>query len=223
MIFANAYKNVAPSNYLLEAFSNAGFKNLVYIPNSIEIKNYPYQIRTGFTPNLLWVRAFAEIYNPMMAVEVFKEIISEYPETTLCMVGADKDGALEKAKQYAKKHNLGVIFTGHLPKKDWIVLSSEYSIFLNTSRFDNTPVSVVEAMALGLAVVSTDVGGIPYLLENGKEALLVENENIQSMVKAVREVLKNPNETQDRTAAARQKATTFDWEIVKKSWKQILD
>lgn len=223
MIFSNAYKNVSPSNYLLEAFLKTGFKNLEYIPNSIEIQNYPFKSRSEIVPKLLWVRAFAEIYNPIMAIEVYRELKFEYPEAVLCMVGSDKDGALEKAKLYAEKYNLDVTFTGHLSKPDWIALSSDYSIFLNTSRFDNAPVSAIEAMALGLAIVSTDVGGIPYLLEHKKDALLVENENVHSMAAAVREAVKNTEESKNRIASARQKAASFDWEIVKKSWKEILN
>src|SRR5690606_41312383 len=83
------------------------------------------------------------------------------------------DGSLSAAKKYAKKHDLRVNFTGKLKKKEWIKLSAAYDIFINTSDIDNTPVSVIEAMALGLPVVSTNVGGIPYLIEEGKTGLLV--------------------------------------------------
>lgn len=223
MIFSNAYKNIAPSNYLFQAFSQADYTNLVYIPNSIEIKNYPYKIANEIVPKLLWVRAFAEIYNPMMALQVFEKIKSEYPEATLCMVGSDKDGSLEKAKSYAQRHDLKITFTGHLSKSDWIALAPTYSIFLNTAQFDNAPVSVMEAMALGLAVVSTNVGGIPYLLEHNNDALLVAKDSVPSMSAAVLDILNKPDETQVRIANARLKAESFDWEVVKKSWKQILN
>ena len=63
--------NVAPSPYLLEAFQNKGFQNLTYIPNTIEIINYPFLKRKVYAPKLLWVRAFADIYNPILALEVF--------------------------------------------------------------------------------------------------------------------------------------------------------
>jgi glycosyltransferase involved in cell wall biosynthesis len=218
MIFNHSYHNVSPSNYLLAKFREQGFNNLIYIPNGIEIENYPYQERKKAAPNLLWVRSFAKIYNPLMAVEVFSSIKKKYLEATFCMVGPEKDGSLLSAKQKAKDLELEVLFTGKLSKQDWIKLSKEYTIFINTTHFDNMPVSVMEAMSLGLAVVSTNVGGIPYLLENKKEGLLVQDNDVDEMVLAIEKIIENPNLFLSLTSHARIKAESFDWESVKHNW-----
>jgi glycosyltransferase involved in cell wall biosynthesis len=218
MIFNNSYHNVSPSNYLLEKFKEQGFDNLIHIPNTIEIENYTFQERKKATPNLLWVRSFAKIYNPLMAVEVFSLIKKKYPEATLCMVGPEKDGSLLEAKQKAKDLKLDVIFTGKLSKQDWIFKSQEFDIFINTTHFDNMPVSVVEAMSLGLAVVSTNVGGIPHLLEDKKEGLLVQDNDINEMVSAIEEIIENPDLFLSITNHARIKAESFNWECLKHNW-----
>ena len=222
MIFNNSCHNVSPSSYLLEKFKEQGFDNLIHIPNTIEIENYTFQERKKATPNLLWVRSFAKIYNPLMAVEVFSLIKKKYPEATLCMVGPEKDGSLLEAKQKAKELKLDVIFTGKLSKLEWISKSQEFDIFINTAHFDNMPVSVIEAMSLGLAVVSTNVGGIPYLLENKKEGLLVQDNDVNEMVSAIEEIIENQDLFLNVTNYARGKAESFNWECVKHNWFTVL-
>lgn len=222
MIFNNAYQNVAPSHYLLHCFQENKFLNTVYIPNTIEIDSYTFKLRSEFQPKLLWVRAFAKIYNPFMAVEVFKIIKEQFPDATLCMVGPDKDGYLEKTKQLAASYDLDVKFTGRLSKAEWISLSAEYDIFLNTTHFDNTPISVIEAMALGLPVISTNVGGLPFLLEDNKTAVLVEDNAVDAMIDAVKELCDNRAISENLAKNARAKAESFDWQRVKSLWNQIL-
>jgi glycosyltransferase involved in cell wall biosynthesis len=185
-LFGNSYANVAVSGYLRHEFEKAGFKT-VLIPNSIDIKLYPFRLRANPSLKLLWVRAFHKIYNPCMAADVLALHLKTYPEAELCMVGPDKDGSMQEFKRYAEK--LGVAdkikITGLLPKKEWIRLSENYDIFINTTNYDNTPVSVIEAMALGMCVVSTDPGGIPYLLEDGKDALLVKPGDSSAMAEKI--------------------------------------
>lgn len=222
MIFKNAYRNVAPSAYLLEAFSHKGFAPIEYIPNTIELVNYPFKNRKELQPRLLWVRSFASIYNPGMAIEVYKELKKEFPNAALCMVGPDKDGSFEKVRQMAKKAKLDVLFTGKLSKKDWIEISQQYDIFINTTHFDNTPVSVIEAMALGLPIVTTNVGGISYLLENEKTALLVPDCDKKAMVIAVKRVLTDTALQEKLVHHAQNLVQDFDWNKVKTKWNTLL-
>jgi glycosyltransferase involved in cell wall biosynthesis len=220
-LFGGTNNNVSPSLYLREQFFKAGFSNVVCIPNSIEIKQYPYDQRP-VAPNLLWVRSFSEIYNPLLALQVFEKLKIRFPKATLCMVGPEKDGSLSECKTYAAKNNLQVRFTGKLSKPEWTKLSKEYSIFINTTNFDNTPVSVIEAMALGLPVVSTKVGGIPYLLSHEEDALLVEPNDLDQFTKAVIYLIDHPHLAEKLSTNARKKAESFDWEKVKHQWFEIL-
>jgi glycosyltransferase involved in cell wall biosynthesis len=129
---------------------------------------------------------------------------------------------LVKTKDRAKELGLEVVFTGKLSKPEWITLSKDYAIFINTTHFDNTPISVIEAMGLGLAVVSTNVGGIPFLLEHDTNALLVPDNGVEEMVAAVEKLVENPNFYVKLTQTARNKAAGFDWAIIKQKWTEIL-
>ncbi len=222
LIFKNAYKNVAPSNYLKSEFSKEFSDNLIYIPNAIEIKNYEFNSREIITPKLLWVRSFAKIYNPKMAIKVFAELKNIYPEAELCMVGPDKENLIKECKLYKKSLNVKVKFTGKLSKNDWIELSKKYNVFINTTHFDNTPVSVIEAMALGLPVVSTNVGGIPFLLKDKENSILVNDMDTNEMVKAVEIILKNNDFRIEIISNARELAEKFDWNQVRKEWIKVL-
>lgn len=223
LIFKNAYCNVAPSNYLKYEFERAGYDKIMHISNTIELINYPYKERKELQPKLLWVRAFATIYNPKMAIEVLHKLKENYPEAELCMVGPDKDGSLVETRNYAKALNLNVTFTGGLSKKDWISLSHKYDIFINTTHFDNTPVSLMEAMALGLPIVTTNVGGIPYLIEDKKEALLINDDDPNAMVQKIEFLLQNKDQTVEMIQNARTNVEQFDWQQVKKKWINLLE
>ena len=208
---------------LLDSFQKKGFINVTYLPNTIELENYIFKERITITPKLLWVRAFADIYNPKMAIDVLKIVKEKYPDAELCMVGPNKDGSLEETKKYAEDLKLQVTFTGKLDKKEWIVLAKEYDVFINTTHFDNTPVSVIEAMALGLPIVSTNVGGITFLLENDKEAFLVNDNDSEAMAKKIDFLIQNPQVAHQLTENALKKAQTFDWQQVKQLWNTLLN
>ena len=96
-------------------------------------------------------------------------------------------------------------------------------MFINTTNVDNTPVSVIEAMALGLPVVSTNVGGIPFLLEDGVDALLVEPNDQEAMCRAIERLKSDPELVKQLTLNARKKVENFDWEVVKHQWKKLFD
>ena len=224
LIFKNAEINVSPSLYLQEEFQKKQFKT-VFIPNAIEIKNYSFKKRSEFQPKLLWVRAFDKIYNPLMAVEVLILLKKKYPEARLCMVGADKDGSLIEAKKMAKQQGVSdsIEFTGLLSKLDWINKSAEFDIFINTTNIDNIPVSVMEAMALGLPVVSTNVGGLPYLINHTKNGLLTEKNNASEMAEAIESLIENPEKATEMTINAREMVSEFDMELAKIKWINLLN
>ncbi len=220
-IFKKSLHNVAPSKYLQFEFNKRGYKTIL-IPNVLDLKKYKFKQRDIIHPKLLYVRAFAKIYNPLMSVMVLEKLMQIYPNTKLCMVGPDKDGTMKEVQNYIKNKKLekNIEITGVLTKEEWHKKSEEFDIFINTTNFDNTPVSVMEAMALGLAVVSTNVGGIPFLLEDENDALLVNPKDIDKMVFQICRILNNKlNHLQ---LNARKKVESFSWEENRNKWLEIL-
>ncbi|MFD1614973.1 glycosyltransferase family 4 protein [Gelatiniphilus marinus] len=222
-IFNKSHINVAPSKYILSNFEAMGYSNVVCIPNTIEIKKYPFKLRSFDKIKLLWVRSFSKIYNPLLAIQVLKALKDENIETELCMVGPENDGSLQETKNYAKELNLEVDFKGKLNKDAWVKLSESFNIFINTTNFDNMPVSVIEAMAVGLPVVSTNVGGMPYLISTGKNGILIEPNNAEAFVNAIKKIKNQPEKTIDIITSARKKAEAFNWGTVKNQWIKLFN
>ena len=168
------------------------------------------------------MRSFSKIYNPLLAIQLLKALQNDGFKASLCMVGPEGDGTLEEVQNLAETLQVEVTFTGKLSKKEWIRLSEDYNIFINTTNFDNMPVSVIEAMALGLPIISTNVGGMPFLIENGHDGILVNPNNVDAFVESVNWILSHPNETKKIVINARHKVEQFDWERVKNEWISLL-
>jgi glycosyltransferase involved in cell wall biosynthesis len=221
-IFKYSFENIAPSGYLKYEFEKRSYSTKL-IPNVLDVSLYEFRRRTNIQPKLLYVRAFADIYNPLMAIRVLKELKKSYPNAQLCMIGPDRDGSFAGVKQLVSKLDLNdsVEFTGVLEKEKWHEKSKEYDIFINTTNFDNTPISVMEVMALGIPVVSTNAGGLPYLLEDKIDALLVDKNDVIGMVDAISQFLTSQVKVELLTKNARKKVEKFDWKYVKKDWNKL--
>lgn len=224
LIFNHARVNVAPSLFIKSVFESYGYSKLVHVPNTIKIENYPFKERSLKTIKLLWVRSFSRIYNPQLAVKILKLLQEKGHDATLCMVGPDTgDGSLQATQQLAKELGVMVTFTGKLTKTEWTDLAADYNVFINTTNFDNMPVSVIEAMALGLPVISTDVGGMPFLIDQGEDGLLVSSNDADAFVVAILKLCTEPDLKNKLVFNARKKVEQFDWEVVKHSWVGVLD
>lgn len=221
-VFAHAHSNVAPSRYIQFEFNKRGFSNVFCIPNTIQINQYPFQTKAFDSINLLWVRSFSKIYNPLLAIKILKVLKDQGIRASLCMVGPDKDGSLETTKQEAKALGFDVIFTGQLSKAEWTNLAVNYNIFINTTNFDNMPVSVIEAMALGLPVISTNVGGMPFLIAHETDGILVAPNSENEFVKAIKQLIDHPSFANELAINARKKVEQYDWDVVKHKWSTLL-
>lgn len=221
--FSAAHRIIAPSLYLYRPFKHAGFQQVELIPNYIDIVNYPFKLRSKPAPKLLWVRSFHKTYNPNLAIDILVELQRDFPEATLCMVGPDKDGSMEVFRQYAQEKGVdhAIIIKGKMEKKDWIALSANYDVFLNTTNFDNTPVSVMEAMALGMLVVSTEAGGVPAIIQHEHEGLLFPCGSATLGANQIKRIL-NPSVSEAFSKDARSKAEQWDWSIVREQWLRVI-
>ena len=215
---------VAQTGYLAGCVSRQRAK-VRLIPNGIDIAAYAYRARQAPEPKLVWLRAFHRIYNPTLAVQVLARLASDFPTVQLVMIGPDKgDGSTDATEQSAEELGVSsrVTFAGAVPKSQVPSWLSRGDVFINTADVDNTPVSVEEAMACGLCIVSTDVGGIPHLVRDGEDALLVPARDAAAMSAAVRRVLSEPGLGERLSRSARAKAETLDWARVLPQWEALL-
>jgi glycosyltransferase involved in cell wall biosynthesis len=199
--------------------------DLLLIPNAIEVARYPFRARTRPLPKLVWVRAFHEMYDPALAIRALGILRERVPDATLEMVGPDKhDGSLERARAAAAGLRLdgAVAFRNAVPKSDVPSCIDRGDIFLNTTTIDNTPVTVLEAMACGLPIVSTNVGGVPNLVRDEAEALLVPPRDPARMSAAIGRLLSDSALAARLSRAARARAESFDWSVILPQWQELL-
>jgi len=221
--FKQADYLLVPSLYLARTFDQDF--DIHIMRAELPIALYPFQVRQQLKPRLFWLRAFNKDYNPMLAPRVVKLLAEDYPAVELLMCGSDKgDGSLQATQQLAQE--LGVAdrirFPGLISKEQIRQYGQEYDLFLNTTTIDNTPLSVIEAMAMGMCVVSTNVGGVPYLVTDEQDGLLVPSNDAQAMAQACRRLLTDPVLAQRVSRQGRATAEQFDWEAIKPQWEELL-
>ncbi len=223
-LLSSARVVTAPSNYLVEQM-RPYCETVRLVPNALDLRNYPYRQRRTVTPRLVWLRAFHEIYAPDLAVRTLALVRATVPGATLLMVGPDKgDGSLEKARAEARLLGLEeyVQFQGCVPKPEVGKWLQKGDIFLNTTTIDNAPISVLEAMACGLCMVSTDAGGIRYMLHDERDALLVPVGDAAAMASAVLRLIWEPGLAATISGNARHTAEASDWPVVLAQWRALL-
>lgn len=212
-----------PSPYLLMKMEQY-CKDIRLLPNPVNTSDFNFCIRKQPRPILIWLRAFHKIYNPTLAPRVIAQLVSEFPDITLFMVGPDKvDGSLQATQNIGFDLGLRntISFPGNVSKKNVPEWLNKADIFINTTNVDNTPLSILEAMASGLCIVSTDVGGIPFLLKNEENALLVPPDDPKAMAHAVRRIILEPGLASKLSANARSKVNQFDWGVILPQWESV--
>lgn len=214
-----------PSRYLWEQMIIYR-PDLRVVPNPLDLSLYPFRVRSRPRTKLIWLRAFHSIYNPSLAIKVLANLLPDFPDIQLTMVGPDKhDGSMKQVQQLAD--DLGVSnylrIVGPVPKLDVPLWLDKGDIFLNTTNIDNTPISVMEAMACGLCVVSTNVGGIPYLLTHEQDALLVPPADALAMSEAIKRLLNDSNLSERLSWAGHQTVSQMDWAIILPQWESLLE
>jgi len=218
-VFNRADRLLAPSEFIAKAFRPWGY-DITVIPNVLNLTRYPYVERTQARPALLWMRTFHEHYDPLLAVEVLARVAEEHPDVTLDMGGSDH-GLLAATEQRATA--LGVVdritFGGYLDFEAKLAAFARNDLFLNTNVVDNMPVSVLEASACGLVPVATDVGGIPDLLTDGVNSLLVPARDVDAMSDAVLGLLADPARYAELSRNARLLAERSSWTAVRPLWR----
>lgn len=220
-VFQRADRLVSPSDFLRRELSWLG-QPVQVIPNHIEIERYPFRRRLALAPRLFWMRTFHPIYNPEMAVRLLERMKSAYPQALLVMAGPDET-CLQEVQRLVAARRLEhqVSFPGYLDHEMKVRLAGEQDIYLNTSRVDNMPVTVLEMGALGLPVVATRVGGVPDVITDGVNGLLVPDDDDRLMAEAVVRLLGQPALAQRLALAGREFAESCTWEKIQAQWESV--
>ena len=214
---------VTPSPYHQVAFEKYR-PDIRLILNPINLEKSIYRHRLQAQPRLVWVRAFHEVYNPCLAPRVLHLLAPDFQEIELLMIGPDKgDGSLERMLNLAEQLGLRdrIRIAGGIPHEQVPIYLDKGDVFINTTNYDTAPRSVLEAMANGLCVVTTNVGGMPWLVEEEVDGLLVPPDDPGAMAAAVSRVLTDPGLSARLSANARHKAEAYDWSAILPQWERL--
>jgi glycosyltransferase involved in cell wall biosynthesis len=166
-----ATRLVVPSEYLRSVFAGFGLKAEV-IPNSMELEGFPYRRRERLRPIFLSNRNFESHYGVDRVLRAFAAIQERVPDARLLLVGSGSQEA--PLRRLARElGSSGVEFLGPVDPSDMKRIYSEADVFLNASEIDNMPLSVLEAQACGLPVVTSDAGALPQMVRDGETGLLI--------------------------------------------------
>jgi glycosyltransferase involved in cell wall biosynthesis len=220
-VLSRAHSIVTPSAFLANELLPYGFRAKI-IPNGIDLNLYPNRTRQSVRPKMLWMRAFHEIYNPQMAAETLRHLVSLYPDATLTMAGQD-DGLLEavRALTFEKKIQERVRFVGFLDASAKRREFALHDIFIHTNRVDNMPISLIEASAFGLPIVATSVGGVPYLVHDRENGVLVPPDDSAAMAVAIRCLVEEPELAERLSRNARTVGENHDWAVILPQWESL--
>jgi glycosyltransferase involved in cell wall biosynthesis len=214
----------APSPYLVNRIA-CYRPDLRLIPNGLDVSAYAASHRAVLQPRLVWLRAYHRVYNPTLAVRVVSILAREFPEIQLRMAGPDradssKEQTIESVTSTGMQAHVEV--GGGITKHSVPDFLATGDIFLNTTNVDNTPVTVLEAMASGMCVVSTNVGGIPDLLRSEVDSLLVPPNDEVAMAAGVRRLLTETCLAARIRGSSLARVHQFDWNVVLPQWQQLL-
>ncbi len=214
-----------PSSQFAHYFS-CWRSDILHLPNAIDTGFYPYRRRTLCQPKLGWLRKFDFPANPVLAAQVISLLKREFPEIQLVMSGADlHNGAKQQTLEVIAQEGLSsnITITGFISRSQLQEWFTKPDIYLNTTNCESFGIAVVEAAACGLCIVTTNVGELPYIWEDGVDALLVPPNDPQAMAAAVKRILTDPELASRLSANARKKAETYGWTVILTRWEALFN
>jgi glycosyltransferase involved in cell wall biosynthesis len=210
---------VVPSEYLVRVFSSFGLKASA-IFNIIELDKFAFRERNQLRPVFLSNRNLEPHYGVDCVLRAFARIQQQTPEASLTVVGdGSQREALEKLTTELNLQHTS--FTGRVEHEQIYEHYTNADVFLNASRIDNQPLSILEAFACGLPVVTTDAGGIPDIVTDQKTGLVVAVDDCKTLAERATKLLCDRNMSITITKNAREECSKYTWEVVCEQWLRL--
>ncbi|HEX5735898.1 MAG TPA: glycosyltransferase family 4 protein [Blastocatellia bacterium] len=211
-----ADKVVVPSGYLIEVFGQFGIRAEA-IANTVDLTRFRFRNRAPLQPVILSNRNLESLYNVECILRAFAVIQNRVSEARLIVAGdGSKRKRLESLSAELRLSNIE--FIGQVPPEKMPELYDQADIFINASNIDNMPVSHIEAFAAGLAVVTTDAGGIPYIVADDRNGLVVCCGDHEALARSVVRLLEDAQLAERLVKTAREDCNKYTWAAVREEW-----
>lgn len=207
---------VVPSGYLREVFARHGVAARV-VANLIDAGAFRFRRRERPSPAFLHNRGLEPLYNAACSLRAFAIVQRRYEEAS--MVVAHDGPCRKELEQLAAELRLrNVRFVGAVSRERMVELHEEADIYWMSPNIDNMPLSALECFASGLPVVSTRAGGVPFVIEDGENGLLVDLDDDQALAAAAIRLLEEPGLAARLAENARAELDKYTWSAVRDDW-----
>ena len=211
-----AHEIVVPSRYLRDVFSRHGCDVRV-IPNVVDTSRFSFRERAPLGPRLLSARNLEPYYRVDVVIEAFNRVKEVNPSATLTIAGYGSEEARLRRLAAAGARD-AIRFVGKVAPALMPKLYAEADIFVNASVVDNQPVSILEAFAAGLPVVTTATGDIQYMVRDGETGLIVPAGDAGALADAIATLWSRPDLAGQLAHSARAEISNYSWPAVRSQW-----
>lgn len=142
-------------------------------------------------------------------------VLKKHPTVRVLFAGGDDEpGATEHLKDAARKADVdrNIDFLGPVPFDPKVQLLQSSTIMILPSHYENMPLSILEGMAAGMPVISTRVGAIPEVLDDGKAGLLIDPGDWKALAQGINQLLDDPMFAVNLGAVASERAKQL-WDV----------
>jgi L-malate glycosyltransferase len=213
---------VSPSGYLVDVFKKFNIKARS-IFNIIDTEKFNFRERENLRPVFLSNRILESLYNNIECIFRAYQILSERFPGAKLIVANDGDER-KRLEQAACAMNLqNTQFVGLVAHDKISELYDAADIYLNSPNFDCMPGSLIECFASGLPVVSTNAGGIPYIVADGETGLLVETNDHEALAEKASYLLENTEAARMMIERARKECEKYSWEEIRPQWLAVYE
>ncbi len=210
---------IVPSQFLVDVFEEFDLKAKA-IFNFVESQDFVFRERSPIKPIFLSNRAFEKHYNVACVLRAFQLIQRECKEASLIVAGTGSEE--QELRALAQELDLkNIDFIGRVSQEEMPQIYDKADIYLNASVVDNMPLSIIEAMSCGLPVVSTNPGGIPYIIEDQKTGYLVETGDFNDLAKCALQIIEKPQVAQDLISKAQKESQKYAGKNIRSIWFKL--
>jgi glycosyltransferase involved in cell wall biosynthesis len=214
-----AHEIVVPSEYLQAVFRVHGYAVSV-VPNVVDTSQFCFRERSTLLPRFLSTRNLEPMYAVDNTIEAFARIRAVFHDATLTVAGYGSEE--RRLRKLANDRAPGAIrFLGRVEPPDMPALVDAADIFLNSSVVDNQPLSILEAFAAGLPVVSTPTGDIANMVRHEETGRLVAPGDPQDMAEAAIGLLEDPAHAAALARRARNELGKHSWSFAGERWAAL--
>jgi glycosyltransferase involved in cell wall biosynthesis len=210
---------VVPSEYLVEVLREFGLQAHA-VPNIVDLSQFTFRLRDPLRPHLVCTRGFHPYYCVDLVVRAFAEMKQLFPDARLDLVGGGPSE--QQTRELVSGLKLtGVDFKGVASRQEIGRRYDAADIFINASRLDNMPVSILEAFASGTPVVSTAPEGMRFLVEHGRTGLLSDPGDVLTLAQNLVRVLRDRELASRLALNALGESRRYHWTAVREQWLEV--